>query len=197
MNKYLIGIIVVLILVVIFLFGRNNHLRTERNDFESALKVEQSKPKEWKDKNGLNHHQDDITEVQDKQVFKQMAKQEELLKILEGKLNKLESFRVTSTNSHYEVRTIIKDTIINSEHIKSFDYKDKEGFFEVQGSIQNDSIDLDIHTKDTIVAGVYKGKRIKKFLFIRYGRRINYVELVNKNPYSKIEYNKEVYLKKK
>lgn len=116
---------------------------------------------------------------------------------LNVKLKRLQSASVTATETRYEVKVNIKDSVRISdsvpEELKCISYKD--AWIDIDGCFGlNDSTFTPlIVSRDTIRQFVYRVP--KQFWFIRYGTKGIKQTIVTSNPYSKPIYTEYIELK--
>jgi hypothetical protein len=113
---------------------------------------------------------------------------------------KVVQYTTNVIESEKHIKTIIRDSIrYDTVLIKKFSYQDK--FYDVKGSIIRDSIDLKIHSSDSITQVVYKGHRYNRFgkqvpgILFWHPRRLEQV-ISCANPSNKIIYSKTISITK-
>lgn len=131
-------------------------------------------------------------------------KHTELRKIYPEILNEIRNLDIKSKRVEYFSETIIKhehnivsklkdSLLLDSNHIQYFDYVDD--YYKVKGEIKHDSVKMNIASTDSLIQLVYRGKRIKPWLWIFSPRPLEQV-IYSKNPNSKISYQKTIKLSK-
>lgn len=203
LKNNIIEILLFIILILGFiLYVHIRELKKEKElkeDYKNLHENSQKTFKTWQSKDGKNYASTEQLYLNTKEVFNQVVAQESLLKDLSVKLNKLEGFRIQSTESKFHFYTNLKDSILyDSIKIKVFKQVDSKGYYTFNGEIINDSIKATLSASDTIVSGITRSKCQNRILWglIGVSNRKYLVETVNKNPFVKITANKEVYLKK-
>ena len=115
----------------------------------------------------------------------QLNKSKAELKNLRIKYKNVLSMQKQTQIIERHIRTPVHDTIIiegqKSKMVRNFSYKDK--YLSMKGTIQINDISIDWQTFNKITAIIDRGKRKKRFLFFRYGRREPTVTVKNSNPY--------------
>ena len=131
-------------------------------------------------------------------------KHSELNKIFPEILNEIRNLNIKSKRVEYYSETIIKhehnisselkDSLLpDSNHIQYFDYKDE--YYKVKGEIKHDSVRMNIISSDSLIQVVYRGKRIRPWLWFFSPRPLEQL-IYSKNPNSKISYQKTIKLSK-
>ena len=125
--------------------------------------------------------------------------EKDLLKTIDDlnlKVKRLQSVSQTGTETKYEIKTQINDSLIyvtgEIDTLKCIDYRD--AWLTVSGCIRKGQFDGLIESRDTLVQVVHRVPH--KFLFFRYGVKAIRQEIVSKNPYTNISYAKYIELKK-
>lgn len=107
----------------------------------------------------------------------------------------LVSYQQAVTSSKETILTTLRDSIIfDTIKVKRIDYFDK--WFSVEGMIIDDSLKMDINSRDTITIVNYLSRRPHPLLWIFGGRRYPEAIISNKNPYNKITIEKSIAVKK-
>jgi len=155
---------------------------------------------------GINHYKtkDSLNVVsigkltQTKSEFKRHN--EELQKDIESlnlKIRNIQSVSQTATETKIVFKTLVKDSLIIRENhtidtIQCMNYKDPYVLFD--GCIENNDLIANISVNDTLIQVIHKVP--KKFLFLRIGIKGIRQEVLSKNPYTNISYQKYIELKK-
>lgn len=134
-----------------------------------------------------------LTHSEFKKHYDEIAKTAKDLGI---KLNRLESASTTRTETKIKVVTDVRDSIVYRDSIrdvlKVFNWKDP--WTRVDGTIDKDSVDIDVQTTDTLVQVVHRVPH--KFLFFKWGTKAIRQDVTVKNPHTKITYTEYIELKK-
>lgn len=104
------------------------------------------------------------------------------IKSLGLRLRRLESLSTTSTAAAVEVRTILHDTIILRDTVRTFSWRDP--WTSIEGCIAGDSVACAVASVDTLRQVVHRVPR--RFLFIRWGTKSIRQEIVSSNPHTRI-----------
>jgi translation initiation factor RLI1 len=101
----------------------------------------------------------------------------------------------TVVKQEKEILTKLRDSLIcDTIHAKVFNYQDS--FYTVKGIAVGDSQKVHISSLDSLAQVVYKGKRMRPWLWIFSRRKMEQV-ITSKNPNSKILYNRTIQIVKK
>lgn len=193
-------ILIAFIAISIFCYFLNKHLQHVKNDRDDYKAISQETFKSYKDKDGKSHGTVESITLNSEKLFKeQVAHDEYFLNALDTKLKKLEGYRFQSSKSDYFIHTRVRDTLIgDTVAIKIFEQTDPKGYYTFKGEIKGDSLTASLKSLDTLVTGISRGKCENRILWglIGVSKRPMVVETVNKNPFTQITYQKEVYLKR-
>jgi hypothetical protein len=101
----------------------------------------------------------------------------------------------TVVKQEKEIVIKLRDSLIcDTIHARVFSYQDS--FYKVKGIAVGDSQKVHISSLDSLVQVVYKGKRIRPWLWVFSRRKMEQV-ITSKNPNSKIMYNRTIQIVKK
>jgi hypothetical protein len=121
-------------------------------------------------------------------------KAETELENLSIKPKRVENYSESAMMQDKEIQATIRDSLLpDSIHAKSFSFSDD--FYSIKGLAIGDSQILKIHSIDTIIQVVYRGKRIRPWLWILSKRNLEQV-ISAKNPNFSIVYNKTIQITK-
>lgn len=110
------------------------------------------------------------------------------------KIRRLQSVSETGTETRYEVKTMLKDSIVMRDSLVTLKCIELHTpYLDLSGCIEGDSFSGSILSRDTLVHVVHRVPH--KFWFIKWGCKAVRLEVVSKNPYSRITYNKYMELK--
>lgn len=124
-------------------------------------------------------------------LFSGLADQIKDLKI---NVNRIQSVSNTVIQSEKNITTTLKDSTINDTvTAKIFRYNDS--FYDIEGIAIGNTQNVSIHSTDSLLQVVYKGKRKKPYLWFFSKRQVEQV-ISNKNPNSKISYSKFIQIQK-
>lgn len=122
-----------------------------------------------------------------KQAFKGLSEQIHNLNI---KLNRVQSLNQSVIEQQKSLVTVLKDSIINDTiQAKVFNYQDD--YYKVKGVAVGDTQRVDIHSRDSLIQVVYKGKRKRPYLWFFSPRQLEQV-IISSNPNNHIIYSKHI-----
>lgn len=118
---------------------------------------------------------------------------EKQVKVLNLKVKRLQSVSYTATKTEYEIKTILKDSVLlgKIDTIQCLTYHDN--YVTFAGCIEEKKFSGIIESRDTLIQIVHRVPR--KFWFIRWGTKAIRQEIISKNPYSRICYTQYIELK--
>ena len=144
--------------------------------------------------NGKMAAKNQALQVKVSELSKVFPKAEKELENLKVKPNRVENYSESAIEQNKEINTAIRDSILqDSIHAKVFSFRDD--FYTIKGLAIGDSQRINIHSIDTIIQVVYRGKRIRPWLWILSKRTLEQV-ITAKNPNSRIIYNKTIQIVK-
>ena len=208
MNRFTIGIIAVLTLLLIVFYGRIASLRDRASNYEALYKQSQKKAKVWQDKAGNWRSRAETADISVR-TLKDLVKNGDkrfvdLSKSFEGlnkNLKNLQNLTNTNTNSIVNFTTNLRDTTIvvvqgnTSDSIpvvvQVFEWKDSLGYSTFSGQINNGEITGAMSITDSLDMVTY-WKR--PWLL---GKKKYFTEIRSKNPATRIIYNKSIVVKPK
>lgn len=120
----------------------------------------------------------------------------EAIAALKIKLNRVQSISTTATETKYEIKTQIRDSIVyrdgKPKTIPCIDYRDR--FITIAGCTEGGTYSGTIEVRDTIHQIVHRVPR--RFLFFKFGTKSIRQEVKNSNPHTKISYTEYIELEK-
>lgn len=195
MKKTLIITLIIAFLAIAIEFIVIDNLRQERDRYKANQTALLSDVEHYKTESGKNAASVQKLTLTNKELKKNYDDIVQTAKDLRLDVKRLQSVSNTSTENKVEVKVPIHDTIIIKDGVvdklSTFDWKDP--WTDVRGIIQNDSVDLNIQTYDTIVQFVHRIPH--KFLFFKWGCKAIRQEIVSKNPHTNIVYTNYIELK--
>jgi hypothetical protein len=190
--KYLFGGLAIagVIIYILYLHGQLERQTIKAEDYKEQLTDQ--KQVRIVDDQGRQHLQTSAVEISNSKNLAQNKTVQELIKEV-ASLKRLVSVSSTGINSVTTIYTLLKDSVtIHKDTIKCLKWSD--GYTELNGCF-SDSIPLVSTYRDSVDCVVFKGKRVKKFLFIRYGPRELTTDVKCRNPNAKISSNLTVIVK--
>lgn len=112
------------------------------------------------------------------------------------KVKRMQAVSNTATQTHLNVVTQVKDSIIFKdsiiEKVKFFRWNDP--WVSIFGTLNKDSVDVGMQSRDTLIQIIHRVPH--KFWFIKWGTKAIRQEIVSKNPHTEITYTDYIELKK-
>ncbi len=177
-----------------FLGKRLFNLKKEKNRIEQAFKASGQELSYYKGENNKLVAKLEVMELKSselKHIFPEILSEIKALKVSPKQVN---HYSETVVHQEKEIQTILRDSIVlDTIQMKSFNYHDM--FYDVVGDIRDDSIRMNITSRDSIIQIVYRGKRRKPWLWILSPRQLEQV-IQCKNPNSTIQYSKSIQITK-
>lgn len=111
------------------------------------------------------------------------------------KLKRIQSASTTSTQTDVKIVTVVKDSVVYRDGMLDslLIFKWRDPWVDISGEIRRDSVDIGIHSTDTLVQIVHRVPH--KFWFIKWGTKAIRQEVVSTNPHTKIIYTDYIELK--
>ncbi len=208
MNKYLIGVIVVLAAAVALLWNILGNVREDRNRLKTNQSVLMSDLEHYKLRDSLNAVSMQALDLKLSELKENRSDIVDLAADMGVKPKRIESATTTATKSEVNIKTplieksriepIVQDRPIAidrppSDKIYAFEWRDK--YTEVNGEIVNDSVSLQVYHTDSIKQIFWREPH--SFLgFIKWGTKAIRQEVVSSNPNTEIIYTEYIRLVK-
>jgi len=190
-DKAILTFVFCFMLYLVFAYGKayfENQKQIKR--LTGALIYENEKAKTYKAKNGLlvyNNHTLQLTNKELKAIYPGIREDIENLKI---KVNKVVNYSTTVIENKTNIKTILRDSVVfDTLKVKVFNYTD--AWYNIKGLIRNDSINCKIQSIDSITQVVYKGERLRPWLWILSKRQLQQ-SVSPRNPNSTIVFSKNI-----
>ncbi len=114
------------------------------------------------------------------------------IKNLKVNPRQVEHFSETVIHQQKDIVTTLKDSMIyDTVPVRVFNYSDE--FYTVNGLAVGDTQEVHIESRDSLIQVVFKGERVKPWLWIFSRRKLQQV-VSCKNPNSKIGYSRSILL---
>ncbi len=197
MKKFIIALLVLLVSACIFFaYGwreqKRESKRLSRN--QSALLADVQL---YKTQAGENAAKVQKLELTKSEFEKQCVTLKNEVEALGIKTKRLESVISTSSKTEAQIVAPVKDSLVYRDReqppdtLRCFSFADD--YLKVNGCIEKDTFNGKIESRDTLIHAVHRVP--KKFLFFRFGCKAIELEVVSKNPHSKIIYSRYIELK--
>lgn len=197
MNKYLLGLVVVLLVAFSITINRCSSLKEDRNRLSNNQRSLLEQVSFYRTKDSLNAagiERLTLTTNELKSYFPELT---ETVRNLDIKVKRLQSAAQTATEASYPIVTPIRDSIVIRDTVevpmtlKCLDFDNT--YIRISGCEEEGLFKGNIHTVDTLVQVVHRVPR--KFWFIKWGTKAIRQEVVSKNPFSKITFTEYIELK--
>jgi hypothetical protein len=147
-----------------------------------------------KTKSGQLAAQSDLLVLQTSELKKLFPKEVKQIENLGVKVNKTTQYSKTVVETKTNVITTIRDSIVSDTiKVKAFDYQDQ--WYKIEGISENDTQRLVIKSTDTLTQVVYRGERIKPWLWFFSPRKLQQRVSVT-NPNATIKYSQTIQIQK-
>ena len=198
MIKYLFLLIGLLALAVALLWGAWRGQRQEARRLSHNQRALLEDVRLYRTRDSLSAASVGRLTLTKKEMESYQADLHGTIEALNVKLRRLESVTDMGTRTRYEVRTVVRDSLV---------YRDRTGpdtlpclhfrnpYLELDGCIDSGRFSGRIVSYDTLVTVVHRIPR--RFLFFRWGTKAVRLEAVSKNPHTSLEYARYIELKKK
>jgi len=148
----------------------------------------------YKSKAGQDVAKSNVLQIQLKELraaFPEVITEIQNLKVKPGRA---QLYSETEIITEKHITTVLKDSIV-FDTIKGacFNFTDK--WYNVSGCKINDSLTIAINSQDSIVQVLYKGDRVRHWLWILSRRKLQQ-SITSKNPANKIIYSRVVEIEK-
>jgi len=188
-------IIILFISFIAWAYGNEYYKQKKTSDrLLQNFKAVNGSLENYETQNGTIAARNQALQVMVSELSKVFPKAEKELENLKVKPNRVENYSESAIEQDKEIHTAIRDSILqDSIYAKSFSFHDD--FYTIKGLAIGDSQRINIHSIDTIIQVVYRGKRIRPWLWILSKRTLEQV-ITAKNPNSRIIYNKTIQIVK-
>ncbi len=168
--------------------------RKDKNRLEQSWAVSQKEIVYYKAKNGNLVAKNDALLLKYRELKDVYPNIISEIKNLKVNPRQIERFSETVIHQQKDIVTTLKDSLIyDTIPVRVFNYSDE--FYTVNGLAVGDTQKVHIESRDSLIQVVYKGERVKPWLWIFSRRKLQQV-VSCKNPNSKIEYSKLIELNK-
>ena len=189
----LIGLLVLLGAIVL-LYKSNQRLHADNKRLSSNIKTLGAELVLVKTKSGKLAAQTDLLVLQTSELKKLFPKEVKQIESLGVGVSKTTQFTTSVVETKTNVITTLRDSLIlDTIKVRVFDYQDQ--WYQIQGISEKDTQRLVIKSTDTLTQVVYRGERIKPWLWVFSPRKIQQRVSVS-NPNAKIKYSQTIQIQK-
>ena len=189
----LIGLLVVLG-AILLLWKSNQRLHADNQRLNSIIKTLGAELVLVKTKSGQLAAQSDLLVLQTGELKKLFPKEVKQIESLGVGVSKTTQFTTTVVETKTNVITTLRDSLIlDTIKVRIFNYQDQ--WYQIQGISEKDTQRLVIKSTDTLTQVVYRGERIKPWLWVFSPRKIQQRVSVS-NPNATIKYSQTIQIQK-
>lgn len=189
----LIGLLVLLGAIVL-LYKSNQRLHADNKRLNSNMKTLGAELVLVKTKSGKLAAQTDLLVLQTSELKKLFPKEVKQIESLGVGVSKTTQFTTTVVETKTNVITTLRDSLIlDTIKVRVFDYQDQ--WYQIQGISEKDTQRLVIKSTDTLTQVVYRGERLKPWLWVFSPRKIQQRVSVS-NPNATIKYSQTIQIQK-
>lgn len=189
----LIGLLVLLSAVVL-LYKSNQRLHADNKRLSSNIKTLGAELVLVKTKSGKLAAQTDLLVLQTSELKKLFPKEVKQIESLGVGVSKTTQFTTTVVETKTNVITTLRDSLIlDTIKVRVFNYHDQ--WYQIQGISEKDTQRLEIKSTDTLTQVVYRGERIKPWLWVFSPRKLQQRVTVS-NPNATIKYSQTIQIQK-
>ena len=189
----LIGLLVLLSAVVL-LYKSNQRLHADNKRLSSNIKTLGAELVLVKTKSGKLAAQTDLLVLQTSELKKLFPKEVKQIESSGVGVSKTTQFTTTVVETKTNVITTLRDSLIlDTIKVRVFNYQDQ--WYQIQGISEKDTQRLVIKSTDTLTQVVYRGERIKPWLWVFSPRKLQQRVSVS-NPNATIKYSQTIQIQK-
>lgn len=176
------------------LYKNNKTLREDNARLASNMQTLGAELVLVKTQNGRLAAQSDVLLLRADELKKLFPSQAKSIADLGVKVSRATQLSTTVIETQKNIITQLRDSIIHDTiRVKVFEYTDQ--WYQIKGLAQGDSQRLHIQSTDTLTQVVFKGERIKPWLWIFSPRKLQQRVSVS-NPNSTIKYSQFIQIQK-
>lgn len=197
MRKFIVALFVLLVSVCLFFAHGWREQKKESKRLASNQSALLADMQLYKTKAGENAAKVQKLELTKLEFEKQCVALKNEVEALGIKTRRLESVISTSTKTEAQVTAPVRDSIVYRDReqppdtLRCFNFSDD--YLKVNGCIEKDTFNGRVESLDTLIHAAHRVP--KKFLFFKFGCKAIELEVVSKNPHSKITYSRYIELK--
>lgn len=195
MNKTLLYALFLAILLIVGETYTINHLQQEKAIYKANQEALLSDVEFYKTESGLNAASVQKLTLSYNELKENYSNVCETAKELKLKVKRMQSVSTSATATDVKFITVVKDSIVyrdgKLDSLLTFRWRDP--WVDVCGNISKDSIDVSVHSTDTLIQIVHRVPH--KFWFIKWGTKAIKQEVVSSNPHTQITYSKIIELR--
>lgn len=197
MRKFIVALFVLLVSACLFFAHGWREQKKESKRLASNQSALLADVQLYKTKAGENAAKVQKLELTKLEFEKQCVALKNEVEALGIKTRRLKSVISTSTKTEVQVTAPVRDSIVYRDReqppdtLRCFNFSDD--YLKVNGCIEKDTFNGRVESLDTLIHAAHRVP--KKFLFFKFGCKAIELEVVSKNPHSKITYSRYIELK--
>lgn len=198
MSKYLAGGCILLAMALLALGNLYDEARKEKTRLAANQEALMADVTFYKTSAGDNAAKVKRIELTKNEFEKQCAELTQEVERLGIKTKRLQSVISTNTKTEATIKTVVRDSIVFRDRerppdtLRCFDYADL--YLTLNGCINKDTAIVNYQNVDSLIHVVHRVP--KKFLFFKWGCKAIEMEVVSKNPNTKLTYSRFIEFKK-
>lgn len=195
-NKQVQKILLLLLLIgaVLLLWKSNQGLKQDNERLTNNIEALNTSVKYIQTQNGKLAAQTDVLLVRTGELKELFPVQAKTVTDMGIKLNRATQLSSTVIETQKNIITVVRDSIVHDTvRVKVFSYKDQ--WYQISGISDEQTQQLSIFSTDTLTQVVFKGERIKPWLWIFSPRKLQQRVSVS-NPNSTIKYSSLIQIQK-
>lgn len=196
MSKISLYANIALVITVAILFSWLQNVRQEKNRLANNQEALLSNVNYYKTEAGNSAASVQMLELSKSELEKQCTDLTKTVQDLNIKVKRIQAAAQTATKTEVEIQTVVRDSIVYRDRpvsLKVINWRDP--WVSLNGVLDGENFSAKIESVDTLTHVVHRVP--KKFLFFRYGVKAIKLDVVSKNPHSKIVFTEYIELKKK
>ena len=184
----------VLLAAIMLLYKSNERLHADNKRLSANVTALGAELVLVKTKSGKLAAQTDLLVLQTSELKKLFPKEVKQIESLGVGVGKTTQFTTTVVETKTNVITTLRDSLIlDTIKVRVFDYQDQ--WYQIQGISEKDTQRLVIKSTDTLTQVVYRGERLKPWLWVFSPRKIQQRVSVS-NPNATIKYSQTIQIQK-
>ena len=195
-NKEIPKVVLLIFLLgaAILLIKSNQSLHADNERLASNMKSMGAELSFIKTQSGNQAAQTDVLILRTDELKSLFPNQTKNIQNLGVKINKATQVSSTVIETQKNIITLLRDSVIHDTiRVKTFRYSDQ--WYQISGIAKGDSQQLQIYSTDTLTQVVFKGERIKPWLWIFSPRKLQQRVSVS-NPNSIIKFSQFIQIQK-
>lgn len=196
MSKISLYANIALVITVAILFSWLQNVRQEKNRLANNQEALLSDVDYYKTEAGNSAASVQMLELSKSEMEKHCTDLTKTVQDLNIKVKRIQAAAQTATKTEVEIKTVVRDSIVYRDRpvsLKVINWRDP--WVSLNGVLDGENFSAKIESVDTLTHVIHRVP--KKFLFFRYGVKAIKLDVVSKNPHSKIVFTEYIELKKK